>query len=138
MQKALLLSIAAIGLALPAVGTKTANPPGKADVVSQAEEQSLKQWYTADAHMRTVSELESVIISKRSMLEQGFRTPGLMQDIERAQAQKSRILKRVAERVETGIYSDLSKWEYTPNTKNIAGGYAWAGAAPQPVAAGTR
>jgi hypothetical protein len=138
MQKALLLSVAAIGLALPAVGTKTANRPEKAEVVSQAEEQSLKQWYTADAHMRTLSELESVIISKQSMLEQGFRTPGLVQDIERAQAQKNRILKRVAEREETGIYSDLSKWKYTPNTKNIAGGYAWAGPAPQAVSAGTR
>jgi len=136
MRKALLLSVAAIGLALPAVGTKTANPPGKAESLSQAEEQSLKQWRTAAAHMRTLSELESVIISKQSMLEQGFQTPGLVQDIARAQAQRKRILKRVAERGETGIYSDLSKWKYTPNTKNIAGGYAWAGPAPQPVAPG--
>jgi len=138
MRKALLLSVAAIWLALPAVGTKTANPPGKAESLSQAEEQSLKQWCTAAAHMRTLSELESVIISKQSMLEQGFQTPGLVQDIARAQAQRNRILKRVAEREETGIYSDLSKWKYTPNTKNIAGGYAWAGPAPPPVAAGTR
>ena len=134
MQKALLLSVAAIGLALPAVGTKKPKELAKAEVVSQAEERSLKQWDTANAHMRTLSELESVINSEQSMFEQGFQTPGLAQ----AQAQKNRILRRVADPGETGTYSDLSKWKYTPNTKNIAGGYAWAGLpAPQPVASGT-
>ncbi len=136
MQKALLLSVAAIGLALPAVGTKKPKQPVKAEVVSPAEERNFKQWDTANAHMRTLSELESVIISKQSMLEQGFRTPGLAQDIAQAQAQKSRILRRVAEPGETGIYGDLSRWKYTPNTKNIAGGYAWTGPAPQPVPLG--
>ena len=138
MQKALLLSvIAAIGLALPAVGTKKPKQPVKVEVVAQAEERSFKQWDTANAHMRTLSELESVINSRQSMLEQGFQTPGLAQDMAQAQAQKNRILRRVADPGETGIYSDLSKWKYTPNTKNIAGGYAWAGPAPQPVASGT-
>jgi len=66
------------------------------------------------------------------MLEQGFQTPGLAQDLAQAQAQKDRILKRVADPGETGIYSDLSKWKYTPNTRNIAGGYAWTGPAPLP------
>jgi len=134
MQKALLLSVAAIGLALPAVGTKKTEQPVKAEVVSQAEERRFQQWDTANAHMRTLSELESVINSRQSMLEQGFHTPGLVQDIAQAQALKNRILRRVADPGETGIYSDLSKWKYTPNTKNIAGGYAWAGPAPQPVA----
>ena len=109
----------------------------KAEAVSQAEERSFKQWDTANAHMRTLSELESVIISKQSMLEQGFQTPGLAQDIAQAPAQKNRILRRVADPGKTGIYSDLSKWKYTPNTKNIAGRYAWADPAPQPVASGT-
>ena|SRR5271157_3385088 len=136
MQKALLLSIAAIGLALPAVGKKKPERPVKAEVVSQAEERGFKQWDTANAHMRTLSELESVINSRQSMLEQGFQTPGLAQDIAQAQAQKNRILRRVADPGETGIYSDLSKWNYTPNTKNIAGGYAWAVPAPKPAASG--
>jgi hypothetical protein len=137
MQKALLLSIAAIGLALPAVRTKKPTQPVKAEAVSQVEERSFKQWDTANAYMRTLSELEWVITSKQSMLEQGFQTPGLAQDVAQAQAQKNRILRRVADPGETGIYSDLSKWKYTPNTKNIAGGYAWAGPAPKPVAFGT-
>jgi hypothetical protein len=137
MQKALLLSVAAIGLALPAIGTKRPKQPVKAEVVSEAEERSLKQWDTANVYMRTLSELEWVITSKQSMLEQGFQTPGLAQDLAQAQAQKSRILKHVADPRETGIYSDLSKWKYTPNTKNIAAGYTWAGPAPQPVASRT-
>jgi len=137
MQKALLLSVAAIGLALPVVGTKTPEQSVKAEAVSQAEERSFKQWDTANAYMRTLSELEWVIDSKQSMLEQGFQTPGLAQDMAQAQAIKNRILRRVADPGETGIYSDLSKWKYTPNTKNIAGGYAWTGPAPQPVASGT-
>jgi len=65
------------------------------------------------------------------MLEQGFQTPGLAQDLARAQAQKDRILKRVADPLETGIYSDLAKWKYTPNTRDIAGGYAWTGPTPR-------
>ena len=129
MQKVLLLSAAAIGLALPAVGTKRLAQPVSAEAVSQAE-RGLAPWETAQAHMRTLSELESVIISKQSMLEQGFQTPGLAQDIAQAQAQKKRILRRVADPRETSIYSDLSKWQYTPNTKNIADGYAWTGPAP--------
>ena len=138
MQKALLLSVAAIGLALPAVGTKKTEQPVKAEVVSQAEERRFQQWDTANAHMRTLSELESLINSRQSMLEQGFHTPGLVQDIAQAQALKNHILRRVADPGETGTYSDLSKWKYTPNTKNIAGGYAWAGLpAPQPVVSGT-
>ena len=137
MQKALWLSVAAIGLALPAVRTKTPEQSVKAEVVSQAEERSFKQWDTVNAYMRTLSELEWVIDSKQLMLEQGFQTPGLAQDIAQAQEIKNRILRRVADAGETGIYSDLSKWKYTPNTKNIAGGYAWTGPAPQPVASGT-
>jgi len=130
VQKALLLSLAAVGLVLPAVGTKKPRQPVKAEMVRQPEERTFEQWETANAHMRTLSELESVINSKQSMLEQGFQTPGLAQDIARAQAQKDRILRRVADPAETGIYSDLSKWKYTPNTKNIAAGYAWDGPAP--------
>ena len=137
MQKALLLSVVAIGLALPAVGTKKPKPPVKAEIVSQAEERCFKQWDTANAHMRTLSELESVIISKQSMLEQGFQTPGLAQDIAEAQAKRNRILRRVADPGETGIYSDLSKWKYTSNTKNIAGGYAWAGPTRNPLPLGS-
>ena len=138
MQKALLLSVAAIGLALPAVGTKKPKELVKTEAVSQAEERSLKQWDTANAHMRILSELQSVINSEQSMLEQGFQTPGLAQEMKQAQAQEDRILRRVADPGETGIYSDLSKWKYTPNTKNIAGGYAWAGLpAPQPVVSRT-
>jgi len=129
MQKALLLSAAALGLVLPAVGTKKPRQPVNAEVVSQTAERSSRQWNTANAHMRTLSELEAVIISRQSMLEQGFQTPGLAQDIAQAQAQRNRILSRVADPRETGIYSDLSKWKYTPDTKNIAGGYAWAGPA---------
>jgi len=135
MQKILLLSVAAIGLVLPAVGTKKSNQPAKAEVVSQAEERSFTQWDTANAHMRTLSELESVISSKQSMLEQGFQTPGLAQDIAQARTQRNRILRRVADPRETGIYSDLSRWKYTPNTKNIAGGYTWKGPTPQFIAA---
>ena len=75
MQKALLLSVAAIGLALPAVRTKTPEQSVKAEVVSQAEERNFKQWDTANAYMRTLSELEWVIDSKQLMLEQGFQTP---------------------------------------------------------------
>ncbi len=71
------------------------------------------------------------------MLEQGVRTPGLAPDTVRAQELKDRIMRRVADSRETGIYSDLSKWRYTPNAKNIAGGYAWTGPAPQPVASRT-
>lgn len=130
MQKALLLSVAAIGLALPAVRTKKSKPPVRAEVVRQAEKRTFEQWETANAHMRTISELESVIVSKQSMLEQGFQTPGLAQSIAQAQIQKERILRRVADPAETGIYSDLSQWKYTPNTKNIAAGYAWDGPAP--------
>jgi len=138
MQKALLLSVAAIGLALPAVGTKKPKELPRTEAISQAEQRSLQQWATANAHMRILSELESLINSERSMLEQGFQMPGLAQDMEQAQAHKNRILRRVADPGETGIYSDLSKWKYTPNAKNIAGGYAWAGLpAPQPVASGT-
>jgi hypothetical protein len=138
MQKVLLLSAAAIGLALPAVGTKKLGQPVRAEAVLQAEERGLAPWETAQAHMRTLSELESVIISKQSMLEQGFQTPGLAQDIAQAQAQKNRILRRVADPRETGIYSDLSRWKYTPNPRNIAGGYAWTGPAPQPSASRAR
>ena len=130
MQKALLLSLIAIGLALPAVGTKT-RLPVKTAVVSPAEQRSSKQWETANAHMRTLSELEAVIISRQSMLQQGFQTPGLAQDLAQAQTQKNRILERAADPRETGIYSDLSKWQYTPNTRNIAAGYAWTGPAPR-------
>jgi len=130
MQKALLLSVAAIGLALPAVGTKKPKPPARAEVIRQAEKRTFEQWETANAHMRTLSELESVIISKQSMLEQGFQTPGLAEDIAQAQIEKDRILRRVSDPAETGIYSDLSQWKYTPNTKNIAAGYAWEGPAP--------
>jgi hypothetical protein len=129
VQKALLLSVVAIGLALPAIGTKKPEPPVRAEV-PQAEERTFEQWETANAHMRTVSELESVIMCKQSMLEQGFQTPGLEQDMAQAQTQKDRILRRVADPAETGIYSDLSKWKYTPDTKNIAAGYAWEGPAP--------
>jgi len=132
LQKSLLLSVAAIGLALPAVGTKRPKVPVEARVVAQAEPRTSRQWDTASAHMRTLSELEAVIISRQSMLEQGFQTPGLAQDLAQAQAQKDRILKRVADPGETGIYSDLSKWRYTPNTRNIAGGWAWTGPAPLP------
>jgi len=134
MQKVLLLSVAAIGLVLPAVGTKKFNQPAKAEVVSQAEERSLQQWDTANAHMRTLSELEFVISSKQSMLEQGFQTPGLAHDIAQAQTQRNRILRRVADPRETGIFSDLSRWKYTPYTNNIASGYTWDGPRPQSVA----
>jgi hypothetical protein len=137
MQKTLLLAIAAIGLALPTVGARKPKQPVEAEVGSQAEERSFKQWDTANTYMRTLSELEWVIDSKQSMLEQGFQMPALAQDMAQAQAQKNRILRRVADPVETGIYSDLSKWKYTTNTKNIAGGYAWVGPAPQAVASGT-
>ena len=131
MHKALLLSVAAIGLAVAAVGTREPKQPVKAEVVSQAQQRSFKQWDLANAHMRTLSELEWVIASKQSMLEQGFQTPGLAQEIAQAQSRKNRILRSVAAPKETGVYSDLSKWKYTPNTKNIAGGYAWAGPAPR-------
>ena len=134
MQKVLLLSVAAIGLVLPAVGTRKSSQPAKAEVVLQPEERNFKQWDTANAHMRTLSELESVISFKQSMFEQGFQTPGLAQDIAQAQAQRNRILRRVADPRETGIYSNLSKWKYTPNTKNIASGYTWEGPTPQSVA----
>ena len=135
MQKALLLSIAAIVLALPALSTKNPKQPAQTEAVLQRGEQSFRQWETANAHMRTLSELEAVITSNQSMLEQGVRTPGLAQDTVRAQELKNRILRRVADSRETGIYSDLSKWKYTPNAKNIADGYAWTGPAPQVASA---
>ena len=138
MRKALLLSIAAIVLALPALSTRNPKQPAKTDAVFQPDERSVRQWETANAHMRTVSELEVVITSNESMLEQGVRTPGLAQDTVRAQELKNRILSRVADSRETGVYSDLSKWQYTPDTKNIAGGYAWTGPAPQPLVAAIR
>jgi hypothetical protein len=136
MQRALLLSLAAIVLALPALSTKISKQAAKAEAVLRPEDQSFRQWETANAHMRTLSELEAVITSNQSMLEQGVRTPGIAQDTVRNQELKNRILKRVADSRETGIYSDLSKWKYTPNTKNIAGGYAWTGPTPQAAASG--